>query len=239
MKQWLHRLMIEGLIKLLISGWKFSGIYQIDKGAKDIMEDSKYVSIREHYDMLIDEDNDPVYDPKPLKEYMDKSDGQYFIDCLNLTPMKDVMEIGVGTGRLAIRVAGKCNTFCGIDSSEKTVIRARKNLNEFDNVAIVLGDFLEYSLEGLYDVIYCSQVFWHICDKQKAIFKIAKLLKKNGTFVLSIDKVQPEVIDYGSRKLRMFPDNKEEILEFIGNSNLYITQIEEIENAYIIVAEKR
>ena len=202
------------------------------------MEDSKFVSISEHYDMLMDENNDPVYDPKPLKEYMDKSDGQYFIDCLNLTPMKDVLEIGVGTGRLAIRVAGKSSTFCGIDISEKTVIRARKNLNEFNNVTIIWGDFLEYSFSGLYDVIYASQVFWHIRDKQNAISKIAKLLKKNGVFVLSIDKIQSEVTDYISRKIRMFPDDKETILRFLENSNLSIMHIEDIENAYVIVASK-
>lgn len=202
------------------------------------MEDSKFVSISEHYDMLIDENNDPVYDPKPLKEYMDKSDGQYFIDCLNLTPMKDVLEIGVGTGRLALRVAGKCNTFCGIDISEKTVIRARKNLNEFDNVSIIFGDFLEHSFCRLYDVIYASQVFWHICDKQNAISKIAKLLKKNGIFVLSIDKVQSDITNYISRKIRMFPDDKETILKFLENSNLCIKHIEDIENAYVIIASK-
>lgn len=27
-----------------------------------------------HYDSLIDENNDPVFDPQPLKEYMDKWD---------------------------------------------------------------------------------------------------------------------------------------------------------------------
>jgi ubiquinone/menaquinone biosynthesis C-methylase UbiE len=205
---------------------------------KDIMDDNKFVSISEHYDMLMDEDNDPVYDPKPLKEFMDKSDGQYFINSLNLTPMKDVLEIGVGTGRLAMRVAGKCNTFCGIDISEKTVIRARKNLKEFDNVSIILGDFLEYSFEGFYDVIYSSLVFWHIRDKQNAISKIAKLLKKKGTFVLSIDKVQSSVTDYGSRKIINFPDNKEKILKFLENANLCIKHIEDIENAYVIVANK-
>ncbi len=42
-------------------------------GEEDILEDSKFVSISEHYDMPIDEHN-PVYDPKPLKEYTDKSD---------------------------------------------------------------------------------------------------------------------------------------------------------------------
>ncbi len=202
------------------------------------MEDCKFVSISEHYDMLIDENNDPVYDPKPLKEFMDKSDGPYFMKCLNLTHMKDVLEIGVGTGRLAIRVAGKCKTFCGIDISEKTVIRAKKNLNEFDNVSIIRGDFLEHSFSGLYDVIYASQVFWHIRDKQNAISKVARLLKKNGIFVLSIDKVQSDTIDYISRKIRMFPDNKEIILKFLEIAKLRIKHIEDIENAYVIIAYK-
>ena len=31
------------------------------------------------YDKLIDENNDPVCDPKPLKAYMDKWDGSDFI----------------------------------------------------------------------------------------------------------------------------------------------------------------
>ena len=39
-----------------------------------------YTTVKEHYDLLIDEGNDPVYDPMPLQEYMDKWDGQKFID---------------------------------------------------------------------------------------------------------------------------------------------------------------
>ena len=202
------------------------------------MDDSEFVSVSTHYDMLIEEENDPVYDPKPLQEYMDQSDGPYFIHCLNLTPMKDVLEIGVGTGRLAIRVAGKCKTFCGIDISEKTVVRARRNLKEFDNVSIILGDFLEYSFDALYDVIYSSQVFWHIRDKQNAIAKIAGLLKKDGIFVLSIDKVQPEVTDYGTRKIKMFPDDKEKILKFMEHAGLCLQQVGETEKAYVIVTYK-
>ena len=31
-----------------------------------------------HYDLLIDEGNDPVNDPKSLQKYMDKWDGQPF-----------------------------------------------------------------------------------------------------------------------------------------------------------------
>ena len=59
-----------------------------------------------------------------------------------------------------------------------------------------------------------------------------------GCFVLSIDKVQPEVIDYGSRMVRMYPDDKEKIVAYIKNANLIIRHIEEIKNAYVIVADK-
>ena len=70
-----------------------------------------------HYDLLIDENNDPVHDPKSLQNYMDKWDGQTFIDKMELDKDKSVLEIGVGTGRLAVRIAPECREFFGIDSS--------------------------------------------------------------------------------------------------------------------------
>ena len=56
--------------------------------------------------------------------------------------------------------------------------------------------------------------------------------------MLSIDKVQSDFTDYISRIIRMYPDNKEKILKFIENSNLYIKHIVDIENAYVIIANK-
>lgn len=38
-----------------------------------------------HSDLLIDKNNDPVHDPEPLREYMDKWDGQQFIDELQFS----------------------------------------------------------------------------------------------------------------------------------------------------------
>lgn len=61
-----------------------------------------YINTRNHYDALIDENSDPVRDPVPLKAYMDKWDGEAFIEVLQLSPDKSVLEVGVGTGRLAV-----------------------------------------------------------------------------------------------------------------------------------------
>lgn len=76
--------------------------------------------------MLIREDNDPVYDAEPLREYMNQWDGRVFIDELNLTREKRVLDIGVGTGRLAVSVAPLCESFTGIDISSETIARAKK-----------------------------------------------------------------------------------------------------------------
>lgn len=46
-----------------------------------------------HYDFLIDEGNDPVHDPEPLRNYMDKWDGSAFIDKMQQDSNKSILEI--------------------------------------------------------------------------------------------------------------------------------------------------
>ena len=112
-----------------------------------------------HYDLLIDENNDPIHDPKPLRDYMDKWDGQAFIDKMELDKKTSVLEIGVGTGRLAIRVAPLCGRLHGIDISPKTIDRAKENLPKQTNVSLYCGDFLSYEFSEIFDVIYSSLTF--------------------------------------------------------------------------------
>ena len=191
-----------------------------------------------HYDLLIDEGNDPVHDPEPLREYMDKWDGQAFIDKMELNKNKSVLEIGVGTGRLAVRIAPLCGEFYGVDISSKTIERTKENLAEFEYVRLSCADFLSYEFDGTFDVVYSSLTFMHIEDKQKAINKVAALLKDSGKFVLSIDKNQERFIDTGTRKITVFPDAPEEMKTYIANSGLLLLEHYETEFAHIFVATK-
>ena len=190
-----------------------------------------------HYDLMIDENNDPVRDPEPLRQYMDKWDGQEFIDTLQLTKEKSVLEIGVGTGRLAVRVAPECREFCGIDLSPKTVKRAKENLKEQTNVTLFCGDFMSYEFERKFDVIYSSLTFMHIKEKPAAINKVKLLLKDGGRFVLSIDKNQSDTIDYGTRKIQVYPDCKEDIAKYMIDSGMKLAEMLETEFAYIFLAK--
>ena len=191
-----------------------------------------------HYDLLIDENNDPVHDPKPLQNYMDKWDGQVFIDKMELNKDKSVLEIGVGTGRLAVRVAPLCGEFCGIDISPKTIDRAKENLAEYRNIDLICGNFLSYKFDRKFDLIYSSLTFMHIEDKQKTVNKIAGLLNDAGRFVLSIDKNQSEYIDTGTRKIKIYPDTKEKTVEYIKAAGLTILNQYDTEFATIFVVQK-
>ena len=194
--------------------------------------------IIQHYDLLIDENNDPVHAPKPLRDYMDKWDGQAFIDKMNLDKYKSVLEIGVGTGRLAVRVAPLCGQFYGIDISTKTIDRAKENLSEQTNVKLLCEDFQTLDISYSFDVIYSSLIFMHIEEKQTAINKVAALLKDSEKFVLSIDKNKDGFIDTGTRKITVFPDTPAEMKSYIENSGLLLIEQFETEFAHIFIAEK-
>ncbi len=196
------------------------------------------MDVKEHYDLLIDENNDPVHDPEPLQKYMDKWDGKYFIDKMSLDKNKTVLEIGVGTGRIALKVAPLCKNFYGIDISAKTIARAKENLSMYNNVNLICGDFTKHKFTERFDVIYSSLTFMHIKDKEECIIKIASLLGDDGILVLSIDKNQSEFIDLGTRKIRIYPDNSEEIEKYILKSGLTLKERYETEFAYIFVSRR-
>lgn len=201
-------------------------------------DDTKVNEMIKHYDKLIDDGNDPVYDSKALREHMERWDGQAFIDELQLAADKRILEIGVGTGRLAVKTAPLCGTYDGIDLSTKTILRAKQNLSEFHNVSLYCADFMSYAFPIQYDIIYSSLTFMHIREKQKAIDKIAGLLQNKGRFVLSIDKNHSGYIDMSSYQLKIYPDKPALICEAIQSAGLLLLKQLETEYAYIIVSVK-
>ena len=190
-----------------------------------------------HYDSLIAEGNDPVLDPPELRAYMDKWDGAFFLELLGNYRDKRVLEIGCGTGRLAVRIAPYAREFVGVDISPRTVEAAKEHL-PYGNTRLVCSDFLQWNGDGEFDIIYSSLTFMHISDKLGAIRKVAALLASGGRFVLSIDKNTSEWLECGSRRVKLYPDDPSEIERLMAESGLSDIQISETELAYIIAAAR-
>lgn len=191
-----------------------------------------------HYDLLIDEDNDPFRDPPMLQEYMSRWDGERFIKAMELTKNKKVLEIGIGTGRIAVKVAPFCMSITGIDISQKTIERAKENLKEYKNISFICDDFSDFRFTETFDVIYSSLTMMHFKNKATVITKIDKLLNDDGIFCLSIDKNQNEYIDMGTRKVRVYPDTLDNMKSLIEATAMSVAMVFETDNAYIIVSKK-
>ena len=192
------------------------------------------MDIKTHYDLLIEENNDPFRDPPVLQKYMESWDGRVFLDLMELDESKTVLEIGVGTGRLAVKAAAFCRHLTGIDISLKTIARAKENLRDCLNISLICGDFLDYPFAETFDVIYSSLTMMHFEDKRLVIGKVYSLLNDNGLFCLSIDKNQSEWIDMGSRKIRIYPDTPERTMMLAEQAGLIVHKMFEIGNAHLI-----
>lgn len=198
----------------------------------------KKVSAKEHYDLLVQEGNDPVHDPPRLAAYMSGWDGEPFLDALGLSQQSRVLEIGVGTGRLARQVLQRgCGPFTGIDLSPAAIERAGENLRGWDNVSLILGDFLTWAPGGRFDVAYCSLTLFHIRDKGLFVQKVESLLPK-GRFVLSIPKEKADSIPCGTRQVELYPDDVDHLEALLQEAGLPVCSRIEVPFAHILVAER-
>lgn len=196
------------------------------------------MDIKTHYDLLIEENNDPFREPPALRQYMESWDGQVFQDLMELDPSKTVLEIGVGTGRIAGKTAGYCHHLTGIDISPKTIGRARDNLRHYQNITLICDDFSTHIFQETYDIIYSTLTMMHFQDKSFVISKISTLLNDGGLICLSIDKNQSKWIDMGDRRIRIYPDTPQRIIASAEQAGLRAKRLVEIENAHIVVLVK-
>lgn len=196
------------------------------------------IKIAEHYDLLIENGNDPLLDSLELQEYMNKWDGKIFIDELDVNKDKSVLEIGCGTGRLAAKIVNSVKNYVGIDISPKTVERAKQYFANNVNTQFLCNDFLTCNFGHFFDIVYSSLTFMHIKRKSFAVKKVFGLLKNSGKFVLSIDKNHSHYIDTGYSKIKIYPDNPLNIKRLLCNSGFASVKIRETELAYILSGYK-
>lgn len=197
------------------------------------------VSVKEHYDLLIQEENDPVRDPPVLQEYMNQWDGPAFLQALAPSPDSRVLEIGVGTGRLARQVLKiGCGSFTGIDLSPATIRRAEENLEKWDNLSLIQGDFLTYPFSQTFDIIYASLTLFHFKDKETFVRKVGQLLCRGGRVVFSIPKEAQTSIQYGTREVELYPDDFHYLAALLEAAGLQVQKPLEVAFALILIADK-
>jgi SAM-dependent methyltransferase len=124
----------------------------------------------------------------------EKDDLDFYLDQA-MNPGNIALEIGVGTGRLAIELARAGIETWGLELSPYMLKTAEKKIKKepFDvqkRLHLIQGNAVNFSLEQRFDLIYfpsCS--FDHILDpndQQKALINFKNHLKPGGSFVFDL-----------------------------------------------------
>ena len=111
------------------------------------------------------------------------------------------LELGVGTGRLAIPLAKAGITVFGIDNSTHMLKIAREKLARESagvskRVILKKGDMINFRLRQLFPFIYIpGSTFGHnitIEQQEQTLNCIHKHLEENGTLAFDLDQIQPD-----------------------------------------------
>jgi SAM-dependent methyltransferase len=96
-----------------------------------------------------------------------------------------VLELGVGTGRVALPLAQRGHEVHGVDASEAMVEKLRSKTGE---IAVTIGDFAELDVEGEFHLVYVVfNTFFALLsqeDQVRCFSNVARRLQQDGVFVI-------------------------------------------------------
>lgn len=100
-----------------------------------------------------------------------------------------VLELGIGTGRIAIPLARRGVQVRGVDSSDAMVAKLRSKADDLE-IPVAMGDFASVELGGPYSVIFVVfNTFFGLVTQEDQIAtfqRVADALTDDGVFVLEV-----------------------------------------------------
>jgi SAM-dependent methyltransferase len=96
-----------------------------------------------------------------------------------------VLELGIGTGRVALPLAQRGHEVHGIDASEAMVEKLRARTGE---LPVTIGDFAELDIEGEFSLVYVVfNTFFALLSQEEQVrcfSNVAGRLREGGVFVI-------------------------------------------------------
>lgn len=144
-----------------------------------------------------------VYDLRMQKLRDIETESKNICELLKIKNSDLVLEIGTGTGELALNISAHCKKVIAIDISKTMIHFARMKAESQNkkNVQFYNAGFLTYNNHGeLFDVIVTQLALHHLPDywKMVALKRIYAMLKEEGKFYLRDVVFPSEIQDYDS-----------------------------------------
>ena len=123
-----------------------------------------------------------------------------------------VLELGIGTGRVALPLLERGLEIHGVDASEAMVTQLRAKSGG-DKIPVTIGDFSEVPVEGTFSLVFlASGTFFELpsLEAQLRCFRnVAKTLAPGGLFVF--DSLMPDV-SRNNQEMRIVPARGDQLV---------------------------
>lgn len=100
-----------------------------------------------------------------------------------------VLELAIGTGRLALPLAGRGLEVHGIDASERMVAKLREKPGG-DAIPVTMGDFADVAVEGTYSLVFVAfNTLFALptqSDQVRCFANVAQRLSPDGVFAIEV-----------------------------------------------------
>ncbi|MBT7990589.1 MAG: class I SAM-dependent methyltransferase [Anaerolineae bacterium] len=121
-----------------------------------------------------------------------------------------VFEPGIGTGRIAIPLAGRGYEISGIDISAEMLALLKKHLNSIDlssQVSYEIGDTTHLPFpDSTFDIAIAVHLFYFIHEWEKAADELLRVVKPQGSIVLMHTGMGAEVPSLNARYKELCAD---------------------------------
>lgn len=137
---------------------------------------------------------------KKLKQQADDS-REYrhtLYDKVDLKSKKDILDVGCGTGAVTMDIAQSTNgNVVGIDIDQEKLGEAEKVLSNIPNIKLMEADVLDLPFgDETFDLVVFNVVLIYIKDQQKAINEMARVTKKGGHVMATLEPDYASYISY-------------------------------------------
>lgn len=143
------------------------------------MGNDHIVMPEDHMDRLYNSDN-------ILIKFVHRNRLNEIVKCMPVGKNQEVLDAGCGEGHLLERLhkKNKNNHFFGIDVTKIALEKAAIRCNFAD---LRMADLLNTGYEdAFFDVIFCTEVLEHIYEYQKVICELKRILKPNGSLIITL-----------------------------------------------------
>ena len=185
-------------------------------------------------------DNTIYHDPQRYdNQYWWKKNDIEFWKCIySKIPGGNILELGAGTGRLAIPLIKEGANYTGIEISDEYCQYTKNQLKQYSNsFKIIKNDFRRFNLNKKIDMIFIGfNTFLHLLtdnDVIEFLKSVKKHMHKKTKFYIDIFIPKPEFLYNDNERIKKF-----EYIDSKTNETIYVDEICQYDSATEIMKVK-